>query len=97
MANVPQVLKPHTTCGNALHIEISRAPRGLDAANLWANSLGHPPVAANIAQRFKSDLESKTGTIMALWRCAQIVSWGQTYASAYGQATIEANRILKEI
>ncbi|MBS2548543.1 hypothetical protein KGQ19_16875 [Catenulispora sp. NL8] len=74
-----------------------RAPRGLDAANLWANSLGSASVAAKVEHRFRSDLESETGRIMALWRCAQIVAWGQTYASAYVRARTEATRIVEEL
>ncbi len=85
------------TCTNAIRVEISRAPRGLDAANLWANSLGSASVAAKVERRFRSDLESGTGRIMALWRCAQIVAWGQTYASAHVRARTEAARIVEEL
>jgi hypothetical protein len=74
-----------------------RAPRGLDAANLWANSLGSPSVAEKVAQRFRSDLESRTGKVMALWRCAQIVAWGHTHASAHVQATVEAAHIVEQL
>lgn len=74
-----------------------RAPRGLDAANLWANSLGNASVADKATQRFRSDLESDTGKIMALWRCSQIVAWGQVYASSYCRAAVEAGRIVERL
>ncbi|WP_344660716.1 hypothetical protein [Catenulispora subtropica] len=74
-----------------------RAPRGLDAANLWANSLGYPLLAAQVADHFEADLSSLTGQIMALWRTAQIASWGDTFASACGPAKVEAARIAREI
>jgi hypothetical protein len=74
-----------------------RAPRGLDAANLWACSLGQPPLATEIESLFDSDLKSPTGRIMALWRSAQIISWGNRYASSYDAARTVAARIAEQI
>lgn len=74
-----------------------QAPRGLDAANLWANSLSHPTLAAKVASQLETELISATGRIMALWRATQIVTWGNTFASAYDMARIEAARVASEI
>jgi len=52
-----------------------RAPRGLDAANLWAGSLAVPEVAAQVYRRRAADLESSTGRIMRLFKCAEVLSW----------------------
>lgn len=49
------------------------APRGLDAATLWSNSLGVPEVAARIWRERAADLESPTGELMALFCLARIL------------------------
>jgi transcriptional regulator with XRE-family HTH domain len=71
------------------------APRGLDAATLWCHSLAVPEVAARIRSERKEDLESPTGTVMALFCLARIL--GSPCASAdplYSLAKQEASLLL---
>ncbi|MEU2870554.1 hypothetical protein ABZ769_15320 [Streptomyces olivoreticuli] len=49
------------------------APRGLDAATLWGNSLAVPALAERVWQERRQDLESRTGRLMALFFCAKVV------------------------
>lgn len=49
------------------------APRGLDAATLWSSSLAVPEVAARIWRDRRAELESPTGTVMALFCLARIL------------------------
>lgn len=51
-----------------------RAPRGTDAATLWSCSLAVPRLAAQIWAERRSDLESPTGTVMALYSLARILT-----------------------
>jgi hypothetical protein len=51
-----------------------RAPRGLDAANLWVSSLTVPPLAERVRQERRADLNTRSGKLMALFNCAKIVS-----------------------
>jgi hypothetical protein len=50
------------------------APRGLDAAMLWSCSLAVPDVAARIWSERREDLESPSGTTMALYALARILA-----------------------
>ncbi|MFG2611448.1 hypothetical protein [Streptomyces anulatus] len=49
------------------------APRGLDAATLWANALAVPVLADRVWNERRPDLESRSGRLMALFVCAKIV------------------------
>jgi transcriptional regulator with XRE-family HTH domain len=51
-----------------------RAPRGLDAATLWSCSLAVPQLAARIWAERRTELESPTGTVMALYSLARILT-----------------------
>ncbi|MFE0254188.1 hypothetical protein [Streptomyces sp. NPDC059010] len=48
------------------------APRGLDAATLWGNSLAVPPLAERVWSERRPDLESRSGLLMALFFCAKV-------------------------
>jgi len=48
------------------------APRGLDAATLWGNSLAVPVLAERVWSERRPDLESRSGRLMALFSCAKI-------------------------
>ena len=48
-----------------------RAPRGLDAANLWFNSLSLPDLADMVAGHLEADLTSRDGALCALFLCCQ--------------------------
>ncbi|MFF4520443.1 hypothetical protein [Streptomyces bluensis] len=49
------------------------APRGLDSAWLWGNSLAIPELAARVRRERHHDLESRDGKLMALFFCTTIV------------------------
>lgn len=51
-----------------------RAPRGLDAARLWSCSLAVPEVADRVWAERRTDLESPTGRLMALYCLARILT-----------------------
>lgn len=48
------------------------APRGLDSASLWAQSLAVPELADRVRTERRRDLESRDGKVMALFVCAKI-------------------------
>lgn len=48
------------------------APRGLDSASLWAQSLGVPALADRVRRERGEDLGSRDGKVMALFVCAKI-------------------------
>lgn len=50
------------------------APRGLDAASLWGNSLAVPALAERVRQERRRDLESRDGKLMTLFVCAKILA-----------------------
>jgi hypothetical protein len=66
------------------------APRGLDAANLWFGSLTVPDVAEKVRRRRHADLESATGRTMALFKCAELLSWADETEPLYAPAKREA-------
>ncbi|OPC76757.1 hypothetical protein B4N89_45590 [Embleya scabrispora] len=49
------------------------APRGLDAATLWGNSLAVPDLAERVRRERHADLESRSGRLMALFFCAKVM------------------------
>ncbi|MFG2143661.1 hypothetical protein ACGFRG_05600 [Streptomyces sp. NPDC048696] len=49
------------------------APRGLDAATLWAASLAVPALADRVRQERRCDLESRDGKLMLLFASAKIL------------------------
>jgi hypothetical protein len=73
------------------------APRGLDAACLWSASLAVPGIAERIHQTRLSDLESRTGRIMALFYCAQRIALGEENDPALERAKREALRLTTEL
>ncbi|MGH3620701.1 MAG: phosphotransferase [Sciscionella sp.] len=50
------------------------APRGLDAAKLWASSLGIGELAERVWQQRRADLETGPGRLMGLFCCAKILN-----------------------
>ncbi|MFE6592574.1 hypothetical protein [Streptomyces sp. NPDC057781] len=49
------------------------APRGLDSASLWGNSLAVPALAERVWHERRRDLESRDGMLMMLFFCTKIV------------------------
>ncbi|ETA01583.1 hypothetical protein CcI6DRAFT_02921 [Frankia sp. CcI6] len=56
------------------------APAGLDAANLLVNSLAIPALAERIRDTFAAELGSRTGRIVTLFLCADIVTAPADYS-----------------
>ncbi|MEV8455625.1 hypothetical protein AB0467_26530 [Streptomyces sp. NPDC052095] len=50
------------------------APKGLDAASLWGNSLAVPALAERVRHERRHDLESRDGKLMTLFVCAKILA-----------------------
>ncbi|MDB1086454.1 hypothetical protein PJ985_02575 [Streptomyces sp. ACA25] len=50
------------------------APRGLDAASLWGNSLAVPALAERVRRERRHELESRDGKLMTLFVCAKILA-----------------------
>jgi hypothetical protein len=72
------------------------APRGLDAATLWSSSLAVPAVAARIWRERRADLESPSGTLMALFCLARLIGSPRAQAGPlYGPALREASLLLR--
>ena len=69
------------------------APRGLDAANLWAGSLAVPHSADRILHDRRRELDTSTGRTMMLFKCAEILSWADESEPAYIPARREAERL----
>ncbi|HTJ72505.1 MAG TPA: hypothetical protein VL551_33505 [Actinospica sp.] len=84
------------TCTNATRIEVSRAPRGLDAASLWAGSLTAPALAAQVLGRLRADLESRSGRVMRLFKCAELLTWADEREPLYGPMRAEAGKLLAD-
>lgn len=58
------------------------APRGNDAACLWATALAVPPIAERVHDEFREDLDSRSGKIARLWVCANILRMADRRAAA---------------
>jgi hypothetical protein len=70
-----------------------RAPRGLDAANLWFSSLAVPEIAEKVYRGRRDDLESRTGRVMQLFKCAELLAWADESEPLYVPARQEADRL----
>ena len=73
-----------------------QAPRGLDAANLWFNSLAIPSLADRILKHRRADLESPTGRTMRLFKCAELLAWADQTEQLHGPAQRAAHHLLAE-
>jgi hypothetical protein len=71
-----------------------RAPRGLDAANLWFSSLAVPGLAEKVLHRRRTDLASVTGRTMRLFKCAELLAWADESESLYSPAKQAAQQLL---
>jgi hypothetical protein len=70
-----------------------RAPRGLDAANLWFGSLAVPEIADKVYRGRRHDLDSRTGQVMQLFKCAELLAWADDRELLYAPARQEAERL----
>ncbi|MGH3624693.1 MAG: hypothetical protein ACRDQ5_23380 [Sciscionella sp.] len=76
------------------------APRGNDAACLWASALAVPDVAARVHAEFRDDLDCRSGKIARLWVCSNILRMADRRADAHAltePATAAADRLLKDL
>jgi hypothetical protein len=75
--------------------DFGTAPRGLDAATLWFSSLSNSQIAERV--RARSELHTRTGRIMMLWRCAQFLTWADEDEPVYGAAKQAAVGLADEL
>ena len=73
------------------------APRGLDAANLWASSLGIPGLPERVWQERRADLETRPGTLMALFYCAKILNDSSAPGELREITTHEADALIADL
>jgi len=72
------------------------APRGLDAATLWVDSLTVPALAARVWRERRVDLESDDGRVMALFNLAKVVGYGPD-DPRHGPARDAAGSVIAEL
>lgn len=58
------------------------APRGWDASTLWSASLAVPTLADRVLQERRMDMETRTGKLVQLYHCAELLSAPVGYADA---------------
>jgi thiamine kinase-like enzyme len=76
------------------------APRGNDAACLWASALAVPEVAARVHTEFHDDLDSRAGKIARLWVCSNILRMADRRADAHAlaePAASAADQLVKDL
>ncbi|TCO56878.1 hypothetical protein EV192_106353 [Actinocrispum wychmicini] len=74
------------------------APRGWDAASLWHNSLLVPALADRIYRERGADLDSRSGLLCQLMRCAEILTAPAGYADDFVEPSkIHAQRIIDQL
>jgi hypothetical protein len=56
------------------------APRGWDAATLWSQSFAVPDLAERIAKERAADFSSRTGKLVQLFHCAELITAPAGYA-----------------
>jgi len=73
-------------------------PRGADSAKLWVSSLAVPALVEQVRHHRRADLENRTGRLMALFYCSQIVASAPGYISPLrDHAKREATRLIDEL
>ena len=74
------------------------APRGWDAATLWAASLAVPELAQRVQQTFAAELGSRTGLVCQLYQCAELLRAGADYAGPlFAPAQQARERLVSEL
>ena len=73
--------------------DFGTAPRGLDAANLWFGSLSVPAVAERIYNARRSEMDSRTGQLMQLFKCAELLAWADESEPLFAPARRQAERL----
>jgi hypothetical protein len=76
------------------------APRGNDAACLWATALAVPATADRMYAEFRDDLDSRSGKITQLWVCGNLLRMADKRLDARhlaGPARAAADQLLKDL
>lgn len=73
------------------------APRGLDAANLWASSLTVPELAERVYRERRADLDSRPGKLMALFSVAKILNDSSLPDELRELTTREADKLAADL
>jgi len=73
--------------------DFGRAPRGLDAASLWFGSLAVSGLADRVYDARRQDLGSRSGQVMQLFKCAELLSWADESEPLFVPARREADRL----
>ncbi|MFI0943202.1 hypothetical protein [Streptomyces sp. NPDC021020] len=74
------------------------APRGLDSASLWAQSLGVPALADRVRRERAGDLSSRDGKVMMLFACAKIAGpYAHPQDPRLAPARAAAERLVDEL
>lgn len=78
--------------------DVGLAPRGWDAATLWAASLAVPGLAEQVARTCADDLASPTGLVCQLYACAELIVAGPDYAGPlYDPARGHAETLISQL
>jgi hypothetical protein len=74
------------------------APRGLDAASLWVQSLAVPELAERVRAERRRDLDSRDGKGMALFACAKVAGrYAHPEDPRLQPARLAAEQLLEEL
>lgn len=74
------------------------APRGLDSASLWAQSLGVPELAARVRAERRDDMSSRDGMVMTLFACSKIAGpYAHPEDPRLAPARRAATRLIEEL
>lgn len=73
------------------------APPGLDAATLWASSLGVAGLGERVWQQRRADLETRSGRLMGLFSCAKILNDTSIPAELRETTTRAARTLITEL
>jgi hypothetical protein len=73
------------------------APRGLDAATLWSESLALPELAERVRTERRADLDSQTGQLTRLFCCAKLVAAGDRAGPLLEPAKVQAAKVLSDL
>ncbi|MGN2636423.1 hypothetical protein ACWEKT_26965 [Nocardia takedensis] len=78
--------------------DLGLAPRGLDAATLWTGSLMVPALADKVFHERRTDLETRSGKLMALFTCCKdLAAPDFTTAPAFEPTTAHAARLITDL
>lgn len=78
--------------------DFGAAPRGWDAATLWAASLAVPTLAKQVQQVFATDLNTRTGLVCQLYQVAELIRAGADYAgSLFAPAQAAQERLVSAL